>query len=123
MKHKLLKYDPSLRPFEKDIDLRVERYAKKKKELLAPGQTLLDFANGHEYFGFHRENGGTVRRISQRVEVAQNAVGGNAQLLGVEQTAVSGNNEIIGFQGRGQSVKIRGAENNAGAHGIPSFLF
>jgi len=58
MKHKLLKYDPNLCPFEKDIDLRMERYESKKKELLAPGQTLLDFANGHEYFGFHRtENG------------------------------------------------------------------
>ena len=62
MKYKILKYDPGLRPFEKDIKLRMERYEKKKAQLLQPGQTLKDFANGHEYFGFHRASDGWYYR-------------------------------------------------------------
>ena len=42
MKHKILKIDPYLKPFEKDFDLRMENYRRKKEELLAPGQTLAD---------------------------------------------------------------------------------
>ena len=34
MKHKILEYDPSLKAYEKEFDLRMERYEKKKKELL-----------------------------------------------------------------------------------------
>ncbi len=62
MKYKILKNDPSLQPFEKDIALRMDNYNRKKAELLAPGQTLADFANGHRYFGFHQENGGWYYR-------------------------------------------------------------
>ena len=54
MKHKIFKLDPGLKSFEKDFDLRMENYYRKKDELLAPGQTLADFANGHNYFGFHQ---------------------------------------------------------------------
>ena len=58
MKHKILQYDKNLMPFEKDFDLRAENLEKKIKSLLADGQSLKDFANGHEYFGFHKtENG------------------------------------------------------------------
>ncbi|MBQ8797055.1 MAG: alpha amylase C-terminal domain-containing protein [Oscillospiraceae bacterium] len=62
MKHKILKYDPSLLPFAGDIDLRMENYRRKKEELLASGQTLADFASGHLYFGFHKANGGWYYR-------------------------------------------------------------
>ena len=47
MKHKILQLDPSLTPFESDLDLRMENYRQKKQELLAPGQTLADFASGY----------------------------------------------------------------------------
>ena len=58
MKHKILEYDKNLLPFQADFDLRAENLEKKKKSLLNKGQTLADFANGHEYFGFHKtENG------------------------------------------------------------------
>lgn len=62
MKHKIITYDPSLAPFEKDLDFRMENYRRKKQELLEPGQTLADFASGYQYFGFHRENGGWYYR-------------------------------------------------------------
>ena len=34
MHYKIFDYDPYLKPYEKDFDLRYERYLKKKKELL-----------------------------------------------------------------------------------------
>jgi len=62
MNHKIFEYDPSLKPYEKDFDLRVERYQKKLKELLKKGQTLADFANGSAYFGFHKTKTGWYYR-------------------------------------------------------------
>jgi endonuclease/exonuclease/phosphatase family metal-dependent hydrolase len=46
-----------LKPFAADIQLRMDNYNRKKNELLAGGTTLKDFANGHEYFGFHKSTG------------------------------------------------------------------
>ena len=62
MNYKLLKNDPQLLPFRADIALRMENYKRTKAALLAPGQTLADFANGHLYFGFHRTQTGWVYR-------------------------------------------------------------
>ncbi len=62
MKHKICKYDPILAHFAEDFDLRMENYRKTKAALLAPGQTLSDFANGHRYFGFHQADGGWYYR-------------------------------------------------------------
>ena len=62
MKHKILTYDANLAPFEKDIDLRMERFENKKKQLLPNGGTLADFANGSEYFGFHKTSDGWYYR-------------------------------------------------------------
>ena len=62
MQYALLKNDPQLRPFEKDIALRMENYHKAKSTLLAPGQTLSDFANAHHFFGFHRTDAGWYYR-------------------------------------------------------------
>ena len=62
MKYKILKTDPSLQPFEKDIALRMDSFYKKKADLLAPGQTLADFSNGYQYFGFHQADGGWYYR-------------------------------------------------------------
>ena len=62
MKHKIFRHDPGLRPFEKDLDLRMANYRRKKAELLKPGQTLADFANGHLFFGFHKTANGWYYR-------------------------------------------------------------
>ena len=58
----ILKIDPYLAPFEKDIELRKNLFLQKKKELLGRGRKLSKFANGHHYFGFHRTRGGWVYR-------------------------------------------------------------
>ncbi len=50
MKHQILKIDPWLAPFHADFDLRMFRYREKYAQL----GDLCSFANGHEYFGFHK---------------------------------------------------------------------
>ena len=62
MGYKIFEYDPYLLPFERDIELRMENYFRKKKQLLKGEQSLSDFANGHEYFGFHKTARGWVYR-------------------------------------------------------------
>ncbi len=62
IKNNMLAIDPYLKPHEKDLDLRLELYLNKKKELLKNAKTLSDFANGHRYFGFHRTDTGWVYR-------------------------------------------------------------
>ena len=61
-KYRILEIDPYLQPFEEDIHLRMNNFENKKKELLKEGETLVDFANGHHYFGFHQTPSGWVYR-------------------------------------------------------------
>ena len=62
MSFKIFEIDPYLKPFESDIELRLFNYNRKLKELLKEGESLKDFANAHEYFGFHKANGGWYYR-------------------------------------------------------------
>ena len=62
MSLKIFEHDPSLLPFASDIEQRVKNFENKKRELVGEKGSLLDFANGHEYFGFHRTNDGWVYR-------------------------------------------------------------
>ncbi|MBR6755118.1 MAG: alpha amylase C-terminal domain-containing protein [Clostridia bacterium] len=60
--YKILEIDPYLKDFEQDINLRMDNYKSKRKELLGRKRSLASFANGHNYFGFHRVKGGWVYR-------------------------------------------------------------
>ncbi len=60
--YRILELNPQLKNFSGDIDLRMRLYHEAKNRILSPGQSLLDFASGHEYFGFHRVDGGWVYR-------------------------------------------------------------
>ncbi|MBO5323166.1 MAG: alpha amylase C-terminal domain-containing protein [Oscillospiraceae bacterium] len=62
MNHKIFKYDPNLKAFEADFDLRKANYEKKKAELLQNAPSLAAFANGHLYFGFHKTEDGWFYR-------------------------------------------------------------
>lgn len=62
MEYKILKIDPYLKPFEDDINLRMDNYKRKRAELVSKDGKLIDFANGYEYFGFHKIDGGWVYR-------------------------------------------------------------
>lgn len=59
---KILDYDNMLIPFENDLESRSNNYQKKLNELLGGNISLIDFANGHEYFGFHKTKNGWVYR-------------------------------------------------------------
>ena len=58
MRHKILRYDPNLKPFAGDFDLRAEKYQAKLAQL----GDLCEFANGHQYFGFHKTKDGWYYR-------------------------------------------------------------
>ncbi|MDD5864565.1 MAG: alpha amylase C-terminal domain-containing protein [Firmicutes bacterium] len=60
--YRLLELNPQLKPFAGDIDLRMFLYRATKNRILAEGQTLNDFANAHQYFGFHHVDGGWYYR-------------------------------------------------------------
>ena len=60
--YKIFDYDPALLSYEKDIKQRMSNYEKKKQELVGKKGKLCDFANGHEYFGFHKTDKGWFYR-------------------------------------------------------------
>ena len=62
MSYKIFEHDPLLLQFEKDIELRMDNYAQKKLSLVGKEGSLSDFANGHDYFGFHKTDDGWVYR-------------------------------------------------------------
>lgn len=62
MAYKILEIDPYLTPYEKDIQLRMDNYARKREELVGKNGSLSDFSNGHEYFGFHKTEDGWYYR-------------------------------------------------------------
>ena len=57
----ILMQDAALRPFEKDINLRMENYYATRRRLAGEG-SLSGFANAHEYYGFHHTDEGWVYR-------------------------------------------------------------
>ena len=57
----ILDIDSGLKPFEKDLELRMRLY-EAARERLGVEQSLSDFANGDHYFGFHPKKEGWVYR-------------------------------------------------------------
>lgn len=60
--YRILELNPQLKPFEGDIDLRMNCYHNTKGRLLAKGGTLNDFANAYNYYGIHRTETGWIYR-------------------------------------------------------------
>lgn len=58
----LLEKDAWLEEFRSDLELRVERYTEKRAELVGASDSLVDFSNAHQYYGFHRTEDGWVYR-------------------------------------------------------------
>lgn len=58
----ILENFPELRPYEGDINLRMERYKGKKAQLLQGHSSLRDFANAHAWYGFHKLEDGWAYR-------------------------------------------------------------
>lgn len=62
MNEKILEIDPFLKPYVSDIRLRNKNYVDTKKRLLTKEKKLSNFANGHHYFGLHKQKDGWVYR-------------------------------------------------------------
>ena len=58
----ILDIDPYLSDYENDINLRMDRLQEQKNRFLADGKSLKDFANAHNYYGFHKVKGGWIYR-------------------------------------------------------------
>ena len=67
---KILEIDPWIKDYKNDINLRMDEYKKQKDRLLKKGEKLKDFANAHNYYGFHKVKTGWIYR-----EWAPNAKG------------------------------------------------
>ncbi len=61
-KSKIFEIDPYLKPYENDLNMRMENYLTKKEQLVGKNGKLTSFANGYKYFGFHRTKTGWVYR-------------------------------------------------------------
>ncbi len=57
-----MKIDPQLTPYERDLRLRMMNLQATRARILPDGQSLRDFANAHEYYGFHRTDSGWYYR-------------------------------------------------------------
>ncbi len=60
--YSIFEYNPQLKHYSSDIDLRMNLYKQTKDRLLQGKMTLKEFANGHNYFGFHHIKDGWVYR-------------------------------------------------------------
>ncbi|NNU77210.1 alpha-amylase family glycosyl hydrolase [Clostridium estertheticum] len=59
---RIMDIDPYLKPYEKDINLRMDSYTSSKKKLLGYNQDFKSFANGELYYGFHLMKDGWIYR-------------------------------------------------------------
>ena len=60
--YEITKIDPWLAPFSGEIDLRMNRFLERRRQLVADDGSISDFADGYLYFGIHRTKDGWVVR-------------------------------------------------------------
>ena len=62
VQYKILSIDPWLKPYYRDIDLRMQRNTEVRRSLVGEGADLVSFANGYMFYGFNRTDEGWVYR-------------------------------------------------------------
>ena len=60
--YEITRIDPWLEPYAGDIELRMDRFKEKRRQIAEGADTLTGFANGYLFFGFHRTGDGWVFR-------------------------------------------------------------
>ena len=60
--YEITKIDPWLAPYSGEIDLRMERFKDRRRQIAGDSRTLTDFADGYLYYGIHRTEDGWVVR-------------------------------------------------------------
>ena len=58
---RIVEQDPALRPFQGDLQLRMDNY-ERVRYALTQGGSLSDFANAHSFYGFHHTEAGWLYR-------------------------------------------------------------
>ena len=79
-------------------------------------QALADSQHGIGIVFFYGEHLRAFRGVAQGIKVADDAVGGQTQLLQVAKSAVSGQKIIRSVNGAGEFFKTAGTENNTSIH-------
>ena len=60
--YELTRIDPWLAPYSGEIDLRMDRFKDRRRQLVDNKKSLADFADGYLYFDIHRTESGWVAR-------------------------------------------------------------
>ncbi len=125
----IITLDPAMKGYVGDIRLRMENYAGKRQSLLPEGGKLSDFANGHHFFGFHRNpDGSTVYRewapAADSLHFYGDFNGWNPQSHpmkrlenGVFEITLSGNETLK----NGQKCKVLVTKDHVTAEHIPTY--
>ena len=125
----ILEIDPYLKPFEKDLQLRIDRYSATKKVLLGRYLKLKSFANGHLYYGFHLVKDGWYYREwapgAEELHLVGDFNGWNAEAHPLKRTE-HGDWEIF-LEGRDalnhmSFVKVRVKANGKESDRLPLYI-
>ncbi len=124
----LTKIDKGLAPFEADLRLRMNNYERKKKELLKLAPTLVDFANGHLYYGLHKTAESWVFREWAPAAYEAALVGdfnGWDEHYGMMQNLGNGNFEIklpLDSLKHGQNLRVKLVSGGRVLDRVPSYM-
>ena len=107
MSYKILTIDPILKNFESDINLRMDCYKNKRKELLGENGDIVSFANGHKYFGIHPTKKGWVYREWAPAAEQMYFTGefNNWDIYGCPMTDIGGGVREVELKGKNALVK------------------
>ncbi|MBB5887377.1 alpha-amylase family glycosyl hydrolase [Lactovum miscens] len=129
-KLKILERDPWLEPFEGDLKFRINEFERTKRRLLGNNLelSLIEFAEGYKYFGFHQEDESWVYR-----EWAPNPAITNVYLVGdfndwngIQHELKSHKSgvwelRVLGKMPLGSRVKVQLIVNSASLWRVPTY--
>lgn len=128
--YEILEIDPWLKPYARDINLRMQQYNRVRAQILGDSEKdLSTFANGHMYFGFSRTNYGWVYREWAPGADAINLIGdfNNWNRLSHPMTRQKNGVWEIKLEGRdalkhGQRIKVQVIRNGRTFDRIPLYI-
>ena len=128
--YEILEIDPWLKPYARDINLRMQQYNRVRAQILGDSEKdLSTFANGHMYFGFFRTNYGWVYREWAPGADAINLIGdfNNWNRLSHPMTRQKNGVWEIKLEGRdalkhGQRIKVQVIRNGRTFDRIPLYI-
>ncbi len=128
--YEILEIDPWLKPYARDIDLRMQQYNRVRGQILGDSEKdLSTFANGHMHFGFFRTNYGWVYREWAPGADAINLIGDFNNWNRTSHPLMRQKNGVweIKLEGRdalkhGQRIKVQVTRNGRTFDRIPLYI-